>query len=189
MVFQKIRKVLEGRYIHRYDVTYLTGEGHEKVYEMISRDPDLHSLEDLRNRKENADAVVMILFDESRTHLLLNREFRMATGCLIYNFPAGLIEPGENVKEAAARELREETGLTLLSIDEEIGRCYSSIGFSNETNYCFIGTASGQFAESDSEYEEIRSGWYTKAEVRELLKTADFGVRAQTFCHMWCREE
>ena len=183
MQFKEIRKVHSGRFINRYDITYETSHGNEKIYEMISRDPDLKSLRDLHNPK--SDAVVMILFDNTREHILLNQEYRMAVGDWVYNFPAGLIEPGEKAEDAAKRELKEETGLTLLSVDDVLGRCYSSIGFSNETNLCLIGTAGGSFQPSSSEYEEIRVGWYTREEVRTLLKTEQFGIRAQTFCHLW----
>lgn len=34
------------------------------------------------------DAVVLIIHDESERHILLNREFRLAVGDWVYNFPA-----------------------------------------------------------------------------------------------------
>ncbi|MCR5418240.1 MAG: NUDIX hydrolase [Lachnospiraceae bacterium] len=185
MKFRDIHKVHSGHYIHRYDITYETSGGNIKTYEMISRNPDMKTIEDLHNEK--ADAVVMILFDESHERLLLNQEYRMAVGDWIYNFPAGLIEPGESMEEAARRELTEETGLTLVSIDDVVGKCYSAIGFSNETNVCLIGTATGAFTQSDSEYEEIRTDWYTKDQVKKLLETEQFGIRAQIFCYLWSR--
>ena len=36
--------------------------------------------------------------------------------------------------------------------------------------------------------EEIEAGWYTKEEVRELLKTAKFAARTQAYCYAWSRE-
>ncbi|MCR5488112.1 MAG: NUDIX hydrolase [Lachnospiraceae bacterium] len=183
MKLKSIQKIHAGRFVHRYDLVYETKNGGEKTYEMISRDPSLQTIEDLHNPK--ADAVAMILFDESRRRLLLNREYRMAVGDWVFNFPAGLIEPGESMEEAARRELWEETGLSLISIDDMMGRCYSAIGFSNETNLCFIGRAGGAFHPSSSEYEEIQAGWYEKEEVRKLLETEPFGIRAQVFCHLW----
>ena len=38
MKFQSIQKIHDGNFIHRYDITYETETGQEKVYEMISRD-------------------------------------------------------------------------------------------------------------------------------------------------------
>ena len=186
MKFKKIEKIHQGAFIARYDVTYETKEGHEKVYEMISRRKDLATEEDLRGG--GADAVVMAIFDKSGDRILLNCEYRMSVADWVYNFPAGLIDPGENFLEAARRELKEETGLYLICVDDVLAESYSAVGFSNEKNIFLVGTAEGEFEESDSEFEEIRQGWYTRHEVAELLKTAHFAGRTQSFCYLWSRK-
>ena len=108
MKYQGIQKIHEGKFITRYDVSYLTEEGHPKKYEIISRNRNIQTLEELQNK--TADSVIMILTDESGERILVNREYRMAMAQWIYNFPAGLIDPGETPEESAKRELREETG-------------------------------------------------------------------------------
>lgn len=183
MKFEYIEKKEPGRFINRYDVHYTMEDGQEKVYEMISRNPDIKSYEDLTNDKD--DAVSLIMHDETGEKILLNREFRMAIGRWAYNFPAGLIDEGETPEQAARRELKEETGLDLLSIREWWGLCYSAIGFSNERNACCVGTAGGSFQKSSSMQEEIQPGWYTKDEVRQLLATEPFAVRTQSYCYCW----
>ncbi len=185
MKFKSIKKVHDGHYIHRYDITYETASGHEKVYEMISRKSDINSLSTLHC--ERPDAVVLILTDESEERILLNREFRLATGQWIYNFPAGLIDGDETPEEAAKRELFEETGLTLCDVSDVIPLSYSAVGFANETNVCVVAHASGIIRPSDSEVEEIEAGWYTKDEVSDLLKTELFAARTQAYCYMWVR--
>ena len=182
----KIEKIHEGKYITRYDITYLLNNGEEKVYEVISRDKNITDISELR--KESPDSVVLIIEDETGERILLNREFRMAVGEWLYNFPAGLIDPGETPEEAAERELREETGLTLKEVKDVIYGGYSAIGFSNELTVCFIGVGSGEFRESTSFEEEIEAGWYTRAQVRDLLKTEKFAARTQAYCYLWSRE-
>lgn len=186
MKFQSIEKKQEGNFIHRYDITYRTEGGREKVYEMISRDPSVETLSDLR--KEEPDAVVLIIHDESGERLLLNREFRLALGAWVYNFPAGLIDAGETPEQSAARELREETGLHLVRITDTLPLSYSAVGFSNETNVCIVGTAAGTFRDSSSDVEEIQAAWFTKQEVRELLRTEPFAARTQAYCYLWSME-
>ena len=61
------------------------------------------------------------------------------------------------------------------------------MGFSNETNITVIGKARGEFCESTSTYEEIEARWYTKEEIKELLKTEKFAARTQAYCYMFCR--
>ncbi|MBR1723199.1 MAG: NUDIX hydrolase, partial [Treponema sp.] len=162
-----------------------TAGGKSKNYEMISRDKDVTSFEKLKNR--HVDAVVMILHDASGEKILLSREFRMATGEWVYNFPAGLIDDGEDVSAAAKRELREETGLNLDKIDEVWFESFSAVGFSNEKNVVVTGKASGDIKPSDSEFEEIEARWYTKDEIRTLLKASYFAARTQAYCIMWSR--
>lgn len=183
MKYQGIRKVHEGKFITRYDVDYVTAEGHAKTYEIISRNKDIQSLEQLQNRQANA--VVMILTDESGDRILVSREYRMAMAQWIYNFPAGLIDPGETPEESARRELWEETGLRLLRVDDVLDNSYSAVGFANERNVCVFGVAAGEFRKSTSDVEEIIPGWYTREEMRKLLRTEPFAARTQAYCYAW----
>ena len=187
MKYQGIRKVHEGKFITRYDVDYVTAEGHAKTYEIISRNRNIKTLEQLQNRQANA--VVMILTDESGERILVNREYRMAMAQWIYNFPAGLIDPGETPEESARRELWEETGLTLTRIDDVLDNSYSAVGFANERNVCVFGAAAGEFRKSTSDVEEITPGWYTREEMRQLLRTQPFAARTQAYCYAWAMEK
>ncbi len=183
MKFNGIRKIHEGKFITRYDVEYITSEGNPKTYEIISRNRSIRTLEELQNRK--ADSVVMILTDETGERILVSREYRMAMAQWIYNFPAGLIDPGETPEESAKRELREETGLDLVRMTDLLDNSYSAIGFSNERNICVFGIAAGEFKKSTSDAEEILPGWYTKEEIRKLLRTEAFAARTQAYCYAW----
>ena len=37
--------------------------------------------------------------------------------------------------------------------------------------------------------EEIEAGWYTRGEVRELLKRELFAARTQAYCWWWAKQE
>ena len=115
MKFIGIKKVHEGRFITSYNAEYETDLGNRKIYEMVSRDKNITDLDGIK--REKCDAVVLIITSTDGNKILLNREFRMAVGGFAYNFPAGLIDEGETPDVAAARELWEENGLKLVSID------------------------------------------------------------------------
>ena len=183
MIYKGIRKISEGRFITRYDVDYVTAEGHPKTYEIISRNSHIRTMEELQNAK--ADSVVLILTDESGERILVSREYRLAMAQWIYNFPAGLIDPGETPEQSAKRELWEETGLTLVRIDDVLDNSYSAVGFSNERNICVFGAAAGEFRKSTSDVEEIVPGWYTREEMRKLLRTEAFAARTPAYCYAW----
>jgi ADP-ribose pyrophosphatase len=186
MKFKGIKKVHKGRFIAAYNAEYETNLGNTKIYEMSSRDHNITSLEDLQ--REKCDAVVLIITSPDGNKLLLNKEVRMAVGGFAINCPAGLIDEGETPEEAAARELWEETGLKLTSIDEVLPMSFSGVGLTNERSCCVIGKAEGEFAPSTSDEEEIEARWYTREEVRELLKQTNFAARTQAYCYWWVRE-
>ena len=190
MKFKGLKKVHAGKFIDRYDIYYETAEGNEKVYEMISRDHALDTAEDplARLTRPHYDSVILLVTNEAEDRLLITKEFRMACGHWVYNFPAGLIDPGETPEEAARRELREETGLELVEITDVLDRSIAAIGFSNEKNVSIFGKARGTFKPSTSAEEEIEPGWYTKAEVRELLRSEYFAARTQAFAYLWSKE-
>lgn len=186
MEFKEIRKLEQGKFITRYDITYETIDHKEKIYEMISRNPNIKTREELTHHP--ADSVVLIMHDETGEKLLLNKEYRMACGDFVINFPAGLIDPGEDYETSARRELKEETGLEITEIKDVIPESFSAIGFSNEKNICVVGVAAGTFTPSTSTAEEIIAGWYTKKEVRELMQKEYFAARTQAYCYLWSRE-
>ncbi|MBQ7265909.1 MAG: NUDIX hydrolase [Firmicutes bacterium] len=183
MKLENIKKLTEGKFITRYDLSYKTVSGQEKIYEIISRDKNITDESSLANN--TVDAVVIIAHNKDKNKILLNKEFRMAAGRWVYNFPAGLIDPGETPEEAAKRELKEETGLNIDTIEDCLGISYSAVGFSNEKNLCLICTASGTFTPSTSEMEEIEPGWYSKEEIKQLLKHHPFAARTQAYCYAW----
>lgn len=175
------------RFLHHYDATYENSEGHTKVYEVISRDPELtvfkfkeHALE------RDSEGVGMIMFNKERDKILLEKEWRMACGTFLYNFPGGLIDHGETPEEASKRELKEETGLNLVQIDKVLSASFTAVGFCNETVTTVIGVAEGEIQPSDSVDEEIETGWYTKEEVRELLNNNEpMALRTQSVLYFW----
>ena len=72
--------------------------------------------------------------------ILLVRQYRHAIGEVALELPAGAIEPGETVLEAALRELAEETGYRAESV-ESVGKFYADP--SRITNAGHVVVASG----------------------------------------------
>ena len=50
-----------------------------------------------------------------------------------------------------------------------------------------IGVAKGEFTPSTSTVEEIEAKWYTRDEIKELLKDKHFAARTQAYCYMWSK--
>ena len=69
--------------------------------------------------------------------VVLVKQYRKAIEKELWEIPAGKIEPGENPKESAMRELKEETGYSAQSM-KLLHKFYTSAGFSNQKIYIYL---------------------------------------------------
>lgn len=182
----KIEKKMSGEYINYYNFIYENNFGHLKTYEMVSRDNGIQNENDIN--KNPSQAVVLIVFNKEHSKLLLNREFRMAVDSYVYNLPAGIIELGETVEQAAERELMEETGLQLVKIIDVLPPSYSAVGISNEKTSVIVCEAEGTIGGTPEEDEDIMPLWVDKEMVQDILKESDgvcMSARTQLLCYLW----
>ena len=173
MKFIKLEKVKDGKYLKNYEITYLNKAGKEKKYEMVSR----KELADITDIGKRASGVSIVAFHEDK--LLLLREFRMSVNKTIFNLCAGMLEPGESIEECVARELYEETGLSISNIRAILPPSYSAVGISDMKTYIAIVDVEGDFSDHTSDNEMIQARFYSREEVAALLQTEEFSSRSQ----------
>lgn len=85
---------------------------------------------------EHIGSVVLVPVNE-HGQVLFVRQYRHAAGGDLLELPAGTLEPGEPPLEAAAREIREETGMAAAKL-VEIGAFYLAPGYSTELMHVFL---------------------------------------------------
>jgi ADP-ribose pyrophosphatase len=107
----------------------------------------------LRELVEHLPGAAMVAVDASG-HVLLVRQMRPAVGAAVLELPAGLIEPGEQPIETAARELIEETGFRARKV-EPLVAFYTSPGFTDELVHIFAGSDLEEAVGAKDEEEEI----------------------------------
>lgn len=103
-------------WINKYHLRYTLPDGRPYTYEGVSRkgperyEAALGALGSTGAPDPDAVCIVPLLPDGS---VLLEREFRYPLNSWCVSLPAGLIDVGESLEEAVARELSEETGYRL----------------------------------------------------------------------------
>src|SRR5438270_9596922 len=92
-------------------------------------------------RHPGASAVVPFLSDprSDDPQVLMIRQYRYAADGYLYEIPAGRLDPGENPRDCAARELKEETGCTAEQLDHLL-TMYTTPGFTDEKIHLFMAT-------------------------------------------------
>ncbi|NMM98233.1 NUDIX hydrolase [Bifidobacterium olomucense] len=121
--------VYTGRVFHVDDMTLALSDKRGGVHE-INRQVVRH-----------APCVVMLVHDMSTDRYLIEREYRVGSDIFAYGLPAGLMDEGEDILDAALRELAEETGVVpdrdAMGVDY-IGDFYSSEGMSDELAHIMV---------------------------------------------------
>lgn len=116
-----------------------------------------------------ASAIVPILEDGS---VVMIKQYRKAIEKVTLEIPAGKIDPGEEPRETAERELKEETGYTPSNMTY-LTETYTSPGFCNEKIHIFLakGLEAGDQDLDDDEVVETLS--YTFEDIFKLIERGD----------------
>ncbi|XP_061570202.1 ADP-sugar pyrophosphatase isoform X1 [Cololabis saira] len=94
-----------GKWVKLDRTTYVDPAGNTRTWESVKRTT--------RQRNTETDGVGIIALLKRTLHkdcMVMVKQFRPPMGCCTLEFPAGLIDEGENAEAAALRELKEETG-------------------------------------------------------------------------------
>ena len=144
-------QIAAGKWLLLNELTYEDRKGKIRTWEAAAR-------------QNCAGAVAIICTLKPSNRLILVRQYRPPVNKLTIEFPAGLVNRGENPEETAVRELREETGYhgKVLRI---LPPAYSSPGLTSEEQ----GSLQTQFDES----EDIETLLVEKHTLEAFLLEAD----------------
>lgn len=175
-----VEKMTDNKFVNLYHVDATSVHETPVSYYVASRAKSIENMK-LKTRENNPDGVIIYsIYGEKKDKVVLIRQYRYTIGDYIYEFPAGLVEPGEDFHEGAVRELYEETGLKLtpLKVDPMYEKPYfTTIGMTDESCAAVFGYASGEIsAAAQEDSEEIEVVIADKEEVKRILKEENVAI-------------
>lgn len=172
----KIEKKAGSKFLSFYEMEAVHRDGSSSPYYMASRNDDGSSLTAVTHTvRPNGVTIYSLLEDK----VVLVRQYRYPLGGYVYEFPAGLVEPGEDIADAAVREMYEETGLVLAPIASPFSRPYfSSVGMTDESCCLVFGRCQGTPTSIHQENtEDIQVVLADRAECRRILAQEQVAIQ------------
>ena len=172
----KIEKLSNTPYLNFYEMDATFRDGSKAPYYVASRTRSVDALKAVTH-KNNADGVILYgVYGENKDKVVLIRQYRFPIGDYVYEFPAGLVDSGEDMLTAGIREMYEETGLQFHAVSCA-NPFFTSVGMTDESCGTVFGYCSGKPSNSNQEgSEDIQVVIADRAECRRILKEENVGL-------------
>lgn len=167
---KSIQKQTDNRFLNLYELDATFRDGSSAPYYVASRRKSPDELKAVTHDQHPDGVILYGVYGENRDKVVLVRQFRYPVNDYVYEFPAGLMEPGEDPLQAGQREMFEETGLQM----EPVGTArpfFMTVGMTDEScatvfGYC-TGIPSNRHQEGTEDIEVILAD---RVECRRILK-------------------
>ena len=165
------RRVYEGKVVNLRVDTLRGKDGKPHVAEVV----------------EHAEAVAVIV-QPRPGEMLLVKQYRHPLGRDHWEVVAGGMNPGESPEEAAARELREETGYVARRV-KRIWSAFTAPGFCTELlHFCVVdGYEIGEREGFDAGEEEMETGIFALDELWRKIQADELTDSKTQIAVMWAR--
>lgn len=167
MKIKNARALTGQSWLNLFEIDYTDKSGRDRTWQLVSRAATPKCMTGAFDRP---DAVLMVPYHIGCKKLAVIREYRVALADYQYEFPAGLLDKGETVEQAARRELKEETGLDLTTVTRHSPAVYNSAGLADESVRIVFCECDGQPSTTGNEgSEEISVQLLTPVGAGKLL--------------------
>ena len=138
-----VKKQTDNRFLNMYDLSVTYRNGRQGSYFVASRSETIEGLTAVEHKLRPAGVMLFGLLGD---RVVLEKQFRYPLDAYVYELPAGLLEEGESLIDAAKREAFEETGLSFEPLNPgAFSRpFYMSPGMTDEACATVFGYFSGE---------------------------------------------
>ena len=173
------KKQTNNRFLNMYELEVTHRDGKTSPYYMASRVDEPEKIKAVTKVNTPNGVIMYGVYGENKDKVVLVRQYRYPIGGYVYEFPAGLVEPGEELVDASVREMFEETGLTFTPVD---AGCYTkpfftTVGMTDESCGTVFGYCSGEPTNTHQESsEDIQVVIADRDECRRILKEENVAI-------------
>ena len=174
-----VKRLTENRFLNLYELDARQRDGKAITYYAASRAKSTDKLKAVEGHRRADGVIIYGVYGENRDKIVLIRQYRYPLGDYVYEFPAGLVEPGEDVREGAIREMFEETGLTFTPRDGgDFERpFFTTVGMTDESCALVFGYCEGEPTNANQEAaEDIQVVLADRAECRRILREENVAI-------------
>ncbi len=176
---RNIQQKTNTRYLNFFETEGVLRNGKTIPYYIASRATSPEDLKAVTHRNQ-ADGVVLYgVYGPEKDRVVLLRQYRFPVDGYVYEFPAGLVEPGEDMLAAGIREMFEETGLHFEPVDAGAYSrpFFTTVGMTDESCGTVYGYCSGEPTNRhQEEAEDIQVVLADRDECRRILREENVAI-------------
>ena len=186
------KKLTDTPFLNLYELEAVRRDGAVFPYYMASRIPEISGIKALSHTGAPNGVILYGVYGPQRDRIVLVRQYRYPIGDYVYEFPAGLVEPGEDLTQAGIREMYEETGLTFSP--RPAGTFsrpfFTTVGMTDESCGTVFGCCSGEPTSVHQEQsEDIQVVLADRDECRRILREENVAIMcAYMLMHFLCAD-
>ncbi len=133
-------------------------------------------------------AVIAVAVNE-KNEILIQREYSHPPQKIMWQLPGGSMQEGETPKDAALRELAEESGYSAHSVTE-LGSFFVHNRLSNKIQYAFLCTDIFEHKLAEDEDEFIENHWFSKDKVKKMISDGEFdNINLLATLNLWLHND
>ena len=176
---KSIHQKTHNRHLNYFELEAVHRDGSVSPYYMASRAKEVKHLKAVTHENKPDGVILYGVYGEAKDRVVLIRQYRYPLGDYIYEFPAGLVEEGEEIGAAGIREMYEETGLVFTPVDAgSYSRpFFTTIGMTDESCGMVFGYCSGLPTSIHEEAsEDIQVILADREEARRILREENVAI-------------
>ncbi len=174
-----VTKLTDNRFLNLYQLEAVRRDGTSMEYYMASRIRQPEGVKAVTHVNTPNGVILYGVYGEQKDKVVLVRQYRYPIGDYVYEFPAGLVEPGEDLLHAGIREMYEETGLTFKPIEggSYMRPFFTTVGMTDESCGTVFGYCEGEPTNENQEAsEDIQVVLADREECKRILREENVAI-------------